>query len=102
MNVEPARRAKVATEAALHGKAADPHDWITRHRLAALAYEEAVAVKPNDPKAARARAIAQKHRAVAQLIEDFSHAPPSTAPRIQQQILAIQHGIAAELKELKR
>lgn len=102
MNIEPANRAKVCTEAALHGKSTDPHDWIARHRLAARAYEEAVQMRPNDPKAARAKAIAQKHLAVAQLIEDYSHAPPSRAPIVQQRILGLQHAIAAELKELKR
>lgn len=102
MNIEPANRAKIATEAALHGKATDPHDWITRHRLAARAYEEAVASRPNDPKAARAKALAEKHMAVAQLIEDYSHAPPSRASVVQQRILGLQHSIAAELKELKK
>lgn len=102
MNIEPANRAKVCTEAALRGKSTDPHDWITRHRLAARAYQEAVATRPNDPKAARAKAIAEKHMAAAQMIEEWSHAPPRTQPLIQQQILAMQHGIAAELKELKR
>lgn len=102
MNIEPANRAKVCTEAALHGKSTDPHDWITRHRLAARAYQDAIAMRPGDPKAARAKAIAEKHMAAAQLIEDYSHAPPNRALFVRQRILAMQHAIAAELKELKK
>lgn len=101
MSIGPAHRAEVATEAALHGKSSDPRDWITRHHLAARAYDDAVAAHPRDPKAMRAKAIGDKHRRIAKLIEDWSHAAPSVAPKIQQQILSMQHAIGIELKTLK-
>lgn len=94
-----ARRAKAASEAALHGKATDPKDWIMKHQLAAKAFDDALGKRPNDPKVALARGIAEHHRRAARLIGEWDS---RKTPELQQQILVTQHAIATGLAELKK
>lgn len=94
-----ARQAKRASEAALHGKASDPKDWIMRHNLAAKALEEALSKRPNDPKVMLARGIAEHHRRAARLIAEWDS---KKTAELQTEILNTQHAIAAGLAELKK
>ena len=94
-----ARHAKLASEAALRGKAANPKDWITRHTLAAKALDEALAKRPNDPKVQLARGIAEHHRRAARLIAEWD---ARKTDDLQKEILVTQHAIATGLAELKK
>jgi hypothetical protein len=98
MDLDVAKQAKIASEAALHGKSTDTRDWVTRHKLAAMAFDQAVGTRPQDPRAAFAKAIAAKHRVVAKLIERWDQ---ERTEENKNRVLMAQNAISQDLINLK-